>query len=139
MWLLLRDLNQNSIHYFSEVFQEVLKLTEDQTPRIWVNNAGNSVLAPIYLQSEEEIAAQLNVHILATTCFSRLFLQRATENKTQDQFILINTSSINAYMKPAYLSLYNAAKSYILTFSETLGKEVKNKRIQIVVTTPGPV
>ena len=97
------------------------------------------MMGPLHLQSEEELQIQLNVHILATTCFSRLYIKRALQDETSR--ILINTSSINAYLKPAYLSIYNASKSYIASFSETLGEEMKklNRNIRIVVTTPGPV
>ena len=52
---------------------------------------------------------------------------------------IVNLASASAFCPQPYFSVYAATKSYVLSFSRSLGEELKKKGIVVTAVCPGPV
>lgn len=52
---------------------------------------------------------------------------------------IINLASASAFCPQPYFSVYAATKSYVLSFSRSLGEELRKKGIVVTAVCPGPV
>lgn len=52
---------------------------------------------------------------------------------------IINLASAAAFCPQPYFAVYAATKSYVLSFSRSLGEELKTRGITVTAVCPGPV
>ena len=52
---------------------------------------------------------------------------------------IVNLASASAFCPQPYFSVYAATKSYVLSFSRSLGEELRKKGIVVTAVCPGPV
>ena len=101
---------------------------------ILINNAGigfNGEFNEIDWQKQLDI---INVNIISLTKLTKLILKDMINEKDGK---ILNVASTGAYQPGPLISVYYASKAYVLSFSEALREEVKDKGINVVTLCPG--
>ncbi len=101
---------------------------------ILINNAGFATQGYFADVPIEKDMRMLHVHMTASIQFTHAALQIMRKRK---QGVLINVSSIGAYILTPGNVLYDATKSFLCTFSENLRLEVRGLGIKIQALCPG--
>jgi len=101
---------------------------------ILINNAGFATLGNFADVPIEKDMRMIHVHIKANVQFTYAALPIMRKRK---QGIIINVSSIGAYILTPGNVLYDATKSFLNTFSENLSLELKGLGIKIQALCPG--
>jgi len=101
---------------------------------ILINNAGFATLGNFADVPIEKDMHMIHVHMKAPVQFTYAALQIMRKRK---QGIIINVSSIGAYILTPGNALYDATKSFLNTFSENLSLELKDLGIKIQALCPG--
>ncbi|MDU7886479.1 MAG: SDR family NAD(P)-dependent oxidoreductase, partial [Clostridium perfringens] len=99
-----------------------------------INNAGigfNGEFNEIDWQKQLDI---INVNIISLTKLTKLILKDMIDQKDGK---ILNVASTGAYQPGPLISVYYASKAYVLSFSEALREEVKDKGINVVTLCPG--
>ncbi|MGK7931225.1 MAG: SDR family NAD(P)-dependent oxidoreductase [Microcystaceae cyanobacterium] len=100
-----------------------------------INNAGFGDYGTFSERSLDKQTAMIQLNITALVELTHLFLPQMIEEK---QGKIINVASIAAFQPLPYFSVYSATKAFVLSFSEALWAENKNKGIKILALCPGP-
>jgi short-subunit dehydrogenase len=104
---------------------------------ILINNAGIFFYKDISKTDKSLINKILYLHIFTPTLLSKLF---ATDWKNaQKSGFILNMVSIAAYMKFPGITLYEATKAYLRTFSHSICEEFDRKQISVTTICPGAV
>ena len=101
---------------------------------ILVNNAGyasNGILTHVELPKHHE---QIMVNSVAVVDMCYLFIEEMVRNNAGT---IINVASTSAFHPIPYMSIYAATKAFVLSFTEALSIEYKNKGIKIIAICPG--
>lgn len=101
---------------------------------ILINNAGigfNGEFNEIDWQNQLDV---INVNIISLTKLTKLFLKDMID---QGSGKILNVASTGAYQPGPLISVYYASKAYVLSFSEALREEVKDKGVDVVTLCPG--
>jgi short-subunit dehydrogenase len=101
-----------------------------------VNNAGFGVSGPFLSHDLAKEMGQLGVDVGAVVALTHLFARRMVARQRGG---VINLASITAYLPTPYSAVYSASKSFVLSFSEALGREVAAAGVQVLAVCPGPV
>ncbi len=101
---------------------------------ILINNAGFATLGNFADVPVEKDMRMIHVHMKASVQFTYAALQIMRKRK---QGIIINVSSIGAYILTPGNVLYDATKSFLNTFSENLSLELQSLGIKIQALCPG--
>ncbi|RKI04841.1 SDR family oxidoreductase [Corallococcus sp. AB038B] len=101
-----------------------------------VNNAGFGThgafdAAPFARQHEQ---VMLNVTLLADT--SHLFLPDMLARGVGGIF---NVASIAGFQPVPYMAIYAASKAFVLSFTEALSEETRERGVRVLALCPGPV
>ncbi|WP_045032941.1 SDR family NAD(P)-dependent oxidoreductase [Draconibacterium sediminis] len=99
-----------------------------------INNAGFATQGYFADVPIEKDMNMLHVHMAAPIQFSHTALQIMIKRK---HGAIINVSSLGAYILTPGNVLYDATKSFLITFSENLKAEVKGLGIKIQALCPG--
>lgn len=120
------------------VFAKIAKATEDLEVGVVVNNAGTSYDHPeLFTEiSAETISSILQINVTALTGITKVFLPRMFERK---KGVLINISSMLAYVPAPYLSVYGASKAYVKKLSFDLAAEAEPRGVTVQCVCPGIV
>lgn len=100
-----------------------------------INNAGFGTYG---LFSESSLAKQLEMiqlNISALVELTYLFLPQMQQRRSGS---IINVSSIAGFQPLPYMSTYAATKAFVLSFSEALWAENRDKGVKVLVVCPGP-
>ncbi len=122
------DLSQNNC---DEILQH--KLTDENPDvRILVNAAGYGKFGAVedILPSEQLGMVEINVNALMKITF-RVLPYMSEGGK------IFFVSSRSAFHPVPYITTYAATKSFVLSFSRGLGRELKPKKIQTLAVCPG--
>ncbi len=101
---------------------------------ILINNAGfglNGEFTEININSQVEM---INLNILTLTKLSNIF---AKEMLQQNSGNIVNIASTAAFQPISNFAIYAATKAYVLSFSEAIAIELKNKNINVTAICPG--
>lgn len=101
---------------------------------ILINNAG---LGGTNYFEERELSfyqKQLQVNVLAPTCITYLFLEELKKNSPSH---VLNVSSLACFFCVPKKQVYGGSKSYLLSFSRSLGYELKKFNVSVSVVCPG--
>jgi short-subunit dehydrogenase len=99
-----------------------------------INNAGFGMYGTFADMPFATIQDMLRVHIQVTTETTRLFL---ADMLRQHQGAIINVASIAGFFPIPYMAEYAATKAFIISFSEAVAMEARNKGVTIQVCCPG--
>jgi uncharacterized protein len=105
------------------------------TVDLLINNAGFGDYGAF---SDRPLAKQMEIvqlNIAALVELTGLFLPAMQQRKNG---AIINVSSIAGFQPIPYMSVYAASKAFVLSFSEALWAENKDRGVNILVTCPGP-
>ena len=103
---------------------------------ILINNAGiaGSVVFGESDPAYSDVRIMLNIRALVL--LTRLFLP---ELKSNIPARILNTGSMSAYYSIAYKSVYAASKAFVLSYSRSLGEELRGTGVSLTVVNPNGV
>lgn len=101
-----------------------------------VNNAGLGYQKNLLQLSKEQIDRMLTVNLISLTQLAREMIPAMVERG--DGFVL-NVASVAGFLPLAHFSVYAATKAYVLSLSQALHHEVREKGVRVVCLCPGPV
>jgi short-subunit dehydrogenase len=101
-----------------------------------VNNAGFDLDGAFLSHDLAQETAQIHVDLVALMALTHRFVP---DMVGRHQGGVINLASITAYLPMAYAAVYAATKSFVLSFSEALAREVAAAGVQVLAVCPGPV
>jgi hypothetical protein len=77
----------------------------------------------------------INLNITTLTHFTKLFLQDMVKRGSGK---IMNVASTAAFQSGPTMAIYYATKAYVLSFSEAIDNEVREKGITVTTLCPGP-
>lgn len=116
-----------------EKLQVELELREPNI-RMLVNAAGLGRIGTVAETACEEQLEMIDVNCRALTHMTRLCLPYMKKGSR-----IVNIASASAFCPQPSFSVYAATKSYVLSFSRSLGAELKEKGIYVTAVCSGPV
>ncbi len=101
---------------------------------ILLNNAGYGRLGGFAEAPLEESLGQIQLNITALTALTRLFLPPMIERRSGR---IVNVASTAGFQPGPHMAVYYATKAYVISFSEALANEVKDKGVTVTCFCPG--
>lgn len=115
------------------IFKKIIN-NEDIDIKILVNSAGFGIDGEFENNDYRKIKEMLRLNIEALTLITYNCLPYMSYGAR-----IINMASAAAYMPQPYFALYAASKSYVLSFSRAIREELRDRKIDVLAVTPGPV
>ncbi|MBX7041474.1 MAG: SDR family oxidoreductase [Ignavibacteria bacterium] len=100
-----------------------------------INNAAFGVYGEFSKTDWSAEAGMLNLNIVTLTHLTKLFLKDMLERGGGK---IMNVASTAAFQPGPMMALYYASKAYVLSFSEAIGNELKDKNVTVTALCPGP-
>ena len=104
-------------------------------PGFLVNNAGYGLLGQAHALDRADQLAMIDLNCRTLTDLSLRFIDSLARHRGG----ILNVASISGFIPGPGMSVYNASKAYVISFSEGLRRELKPKGIRVTVLCPGPV
>ncbi|KYF87201.1 oxidoreductase [Sorangium cellulosum] len=101
-----------------------------------VNNAAFGTHGPFHEAPLARQHEQVTLNVTAVVDLSHLFLPGMVE---RGEGAIINVASIAAYQPLPYMATYGATKAFVLSFTEALWAEVRDRGVRVLALCPGPV
>lgn len=101
---------------------------------ILINNAGFGLKGEFLTQELGCYRQMMNLNMITLTELSYLFLEGMLKD---GKGTIINVGSMVSFFSAPYNTLYSATKTFVLSLTEGLYYEYKNKGIQFVAICPG--
>lgn len=117
--------------------QENEKLTKVESGiqiGLLINNAGFGTYGPF-----EETSVKAEMQMVELNCTSLTGICGIALPYMTKGSVIINTSSLAAFMPLGNFAVYAATKAYVLSFSTALAAELKDKGIKVHALCPGSV
>jgi short-subunit dehydrogenase len=99
-----------------------------------VSNAGFGDYGSFLDTSLEKELNMIDLNISSLVILTKLF---AKDMAARNSGRIMNVSSALAYLPFPYMSVYSAAKSFVLAFSETLAAELEGTGVVVTTLAPG--
>ena len=99
-----------------------------------INDAGFGTKGAFAETDIEKSIAMLKVHVEASTRFAHAALRHMIARR---KGYIINVASGAAFMYTANWTMYNATKLYLVSFSESLSRELKGTGVKVQALCPG--
>lgn len=77
---------------------------------------------------------QIELNIITPTLLTHLFMETLQQNSPS---YILNVSSLAGFINLPLKQVYGGTKSYIVSFSKSLGQELKEKNINVSIVCPG--
>lgn len=119
-----------------EDLQQLEEVLEEEKPsiRILVNAAGYGLIGEVETLTRQENAGMIDLNCRALTAITYMAIPYMRQNSH-----IIQLASSAAFMPQPKFAVYAASKSYVLSFSRALARELKSKEIYVTAVCPGPV
>src|SRR5947209_11154699 len=104
-------------------------------PAFLVNNAGYGLLGPAAKLDRDEQLAMIDLNCRSLTDLSLRWIDSLARHRGG----ILNVASISGFIPGPGMSVYNASKAYVISFSVGLRRELKPKGIRVTALCPGPV
>jgi short-subunit dehydrogenase len=104
-------------------------------PDIVVNNAGFGLLGTADKLDRAQQLAMIDLNARALTDLSLAFLDSIERRKGG----ILNVASVAGFLPGPGMAVYYATKAYVLSFSEALHHELKDRGVRVTALCPGPV
>lgn len=118
---------------FKDKFVNMLK-QEKPNVKMLVNCAGYGIYGNVFEESIEVEKGMIDVNCTALTVVTLATIPYMTKNSR-----IINMASSAGFLPQPGFSIYAATKSFVLSFSRSLNRELKDKKIYVTAVCPGPV
>ena len=102
--------------------------------KILINNAGIGGTHFFEERNAEFYYRQIELNVVAPTLLTHLFLQILEENNPA---YILNVSSLAGFFYLPKKQVYGGTKSYLFSFSKSLGLELKRKNVYVTTICPG--
>jgi len=103
---------------------------------ILVNNAGVGLHGLLQTQDPDALGRMLELNVVALTALTRLALPAMLERRFGR---ILNVASLAAYQPGGpRMAAYYASKSYVLSFSRGLARELSGTGVSVTALCPGP-
>ncbi|MBE7440538.1 MAG: SDR family oxidoreductase [Spirochaetales bacterium] len=99
-----------------------------------VNNAGFGIKGPFVNHEPSQLRNMLAVNVTSLTDLTRLFLPDMVANK---HGYIMQIASIGAFQPSPEYAVYSATKSYVLSFSYALNRELSGSGVSVTTICPG--
>lgn len=122
-----------------KVYKELRDALEKEQPdlRMLVNSAGFGKSGSVEEILSEKFRTQTDMVDVNCRSLTRMTLLCMPFLHAGSR--IVNLASASAFCPQPYFSVYAATKSYVLSFSRSLGEELKKKGIVVTAVCPGPV
>lgn len=107
---------------------------EDPVIRVLINAAGAGIIGKFEVTTMKEQINMLDLNCIALTKLTHICIPYM---KAKSRIIQIASSS--AFLPQPNFAIYAATKSFVLSFSQGLGEELREKEIYVTAVCPGPV
>jgi len=104
-------------------------------PAFLVNNAGYGLLGPAARLDRADQLAMIDLNCRSLTDLSLRWISSLARHRGG----ILNVASISGFIPGPGMSVYNASKAYVISFSVGLRRELKPKGIRVTALCPGPV
>lgn len=133
----IRILEGDLLH--EAVYEQLGTMLAKEKPdiRMLVNAAGFGKSGPVEVILSENKSAQLEMIDLNCRALSRLTFECLPYLSKGSR--ILNMASAAAFCPQPLFAVYAATKAYVLSFSRSLGAELKNRGIYVTAVCPGPV
>lgn len=101
---------------------------------ILVNNAGTLEGGSFATMPRERVHAMLQLNVTALVTLAHAMLPRILERGGGR---IVNVASIAAFAPIPWLGVYAATKAFVLSFSEALGEELRERGVTVTAVCPG--
>lgn len=117
--------------------QEIYDQLEKEMVKVdvLVNNAGFGAVGSFSELDHKRQMDMLNLNINALTSLTRLFLPKMIERNYGG---ILNVGSLAGFQPGPYGAVYYATKSFVLSFTEAIAKEVEDTSVKVSCLAPGP-
>ncbi|WP_113675165.1 SDR family NAD(P)-dependent oxidoreductase [Vallitalea guaymasensis] len=114
---------------YSQILQE-----ENPNVRLLINNAGLGKIGNF-----EEIDLNDNMNMIDVNIKALTYITQETLKYMRKSSRIIQIASSAAFLPQPKFAVYAATKSYVLSFSRALERELKGRGIYVTAVCPGPV
>jgi uncharacterized protein len=104
-------------------------------PAFLVNNAGYGLLGPAATLDRADQLAMIDLNCRSLTDLSLRWINSLARHRGG----ILNVASISGFIPGPGMSVYNASKAYVISFSVGLRRELQPKGIRVTALCPGPV
>ena len=104
-------------------------------PAYLVNNAGYGLLGQAAKLDRADQLAMIDLNCRTLTDLSLRWIDSLARHRGG----ILNVASISGFIPGPGMSVYNASKAYVISFSVGLRRELKPKGIRVTALCPGPV
>ena len=114
--------------------EKLVKVESGLQIGLLINNAGFGTYGPF-----EETSVKAEMDMVELNCTSLTGICGIALPYLKKDSVIINTSSLAAFMPLGNFAVYAATKAYVLSFSKALAAELKDKGIKVHALCPGSV
>ncbi|MZE52587.1 SDR family NAD(P)-dependent oxidoreductase [Streptomyces sp. SID5770] len=102
---------------------------------ILINNAGFGIPAGYFHDADmEEVRRMIDLMVTAPVELAHALLPTM---KKKSPGVIVNVASTAAFQPVPFISVYSAAKAFMLSFGESLWAENRNSGVQVLTVCPG--
>ena len=104
-------------------------------PAIVVNNAGFGLYGPAAKLDRAQQLEMIDVNVRTLTDLSLRWIESLIRHKGG----ILNVASVAGFLPGPGMAVYSASKAYVLSFTESLHRELKDRGLRVTALCPGPV
>lgn len=125
-----KDLSEENaaLHVYQETKQQNIQID------YLINNAGFGEFGFFVETDWNKELKMINLNMTTLTQFTKLYLQDMV-NRGNGK--IMNVASTAAFQSGPTMSVYYATKAYVLSFSEAIDNEVRDKGVTVTILCPG--
>lgn len=114
--------------------EEYRHMLENEKPEIklLVNSAGCGVFGPFEEKELDKLLGSVQLNSVALTAMCHMSLPYMEKGDS-----IINVGSNSSWQPVPYQAVYGASKSYVLSFSRAIGRELRPRGIHVMCVCPG--
>jgi len=102
---------------------------------VLINNAGFGLFGGFHETDMDSETSMIHVNVQALTQLTKIVYKQMVGRKKGR---ILNIASMAAFMPGPLMSVYYASKAYVLSFSQALANEAKEKGVSVTALCPGP-
>lgn len=118
----------------ADVLKVERRLREDSSITLLVNNAGVAMNGTLAAADLEQAEAMIQLNVVTLT---RLAAAAAANFSAAGRGGIINLGSVVALAPEMFNAVYSATKAYVLSLTQTLAGEVRERGVQLQAVMPG--
>lgn len=119
---------------YLESIEEYKALLEKEQPEIGllINASGCGVFGPFEEKELKKLLNSATLNSLALTAMCHVSLPYMHKGSS-----IVNMGSNSAWQPVPYQAVYGASKSYVLSFSRAIGRELRSRGVHVMCVCPG--